>query len=164
VIRTHSRQEFRAEHQLQSGGIEVFLPRISALQSRRAPRHAEIAPLFPQYLFARFEAEARLHDVTFTRGVHAPVRVGANLAIIDDSAIDLLKSRVGPDGLIHIGEPLQRGEKVVIEDGPFAALIGVVECCFSERDRVTVLLTAVQAALRLDLDVRSVRRFPQATA
>lgn len=164
AIRTHSRQEFRAEHNLQAGGIEVFLPRTSARRSCHGRRLAEIAPLFPQYLFARFEPEARLHDVTFTRGVQAPVRVGAELAVIGDVAIEFLKSRVRPDGLIRIGELLQPGEKVIIEDGPFAALVGVVERCFSERERVIVLLTAVRAPLRLDLGVESVRRLPQPAA
>jgi len=164
VLRTHPRQEFRAEHHLQSGGIEVFLPRVSARHSRRAARLGEIAPLFPQYLFARFDLEARLHDVIFTRGVQAPVRVGADLAIIDDGPIEFLKSRVRPDGLIPIGEPLRVGEKVVIEDGPFAALVGVVERCGSERDRVTVLLTAVRAPMRLELGLQSVRRLPQSAA
>jgi len=71
VIRTHSRQEFRAEDNLQSGGIEVFLPRISVERSSQRHRRAKVAPLFPQYLFARFHPETRLNDVTFTRGVQA---------------------------------------------------------------------------------------------
>ena len=164
VLRTHPRQEFRAEHNLRSGGIEVFLPRVSARHARRVARLGDTAPLFPQYLFARFDLEARLHDVTFTRGVQAAVRVGADLAIIDDGPIAFLKSRVGADGLIPIGEPLRPGEKVIIEEGPFAALVGVVERCCSERDRVTVLLTTVRAPLRLELGLRSVRRLPQSAA
>jgi transcription antitermination factor NusG len=163
VIRTHPRQEFRAERNLQSGGIEVFLPRISARRSRDGHR-TELAPVFPQYLFARFEREARLHDVTFTRGVQAPVRVGAELAVIHDVEIEFLKSRVRPDGSIRIGEPLQPGERVVVEDGPFPALVGVVERYISERERVIVLLTTIKAPLRLNLGLQSVRRLPRSAA
>jgi transcriptional antiterminator RfaH len=164
VIRTHPRQEFRAEQNLQAGGIEVFLPRISARRSGRSQRYTEVAPLFPQYLFAQFEPDARLHDVVFTRGVQAPLRVGADLAIVDDTAVAFLRSRVRADGLIRVGEPLQPGEKVVIEEGPFAALVGVVERFVSERERVIVLLSAVRTPFRVDLGAESVRRLPQPAA
>ncbi len=154
VIRTHPRQEFRAEQNLQTGGIEVFLPRISA---RRARRRADVAPLFPQYLFARFEPGTRLHDVSFTRGVQAPVRVGADLATVDDAAVGFLRSRVRADGLIRVGEPLHPGEKVVIEHGPFAALAGLVERIVPEQERVIVLLTAVKSPMRVEVDAQWVR-------
>jgi transcriptional antiterminator RfaH len=158
VIRTHAKQEFRAEHNLQAGRIEVFLPRMAARRTRRDQHYTEVVPLFPQYLFARFAANARLHDVLFTRGVQAPLRVGGDLAIVDDEAIGFLRSRVGDDGLVRVGEPLQPGERVVIEEGPFAALAGVVERFVPEHERVVVLLSTVRTPLRLDLTAQSVRR------
>jgi transcriptional antiterminator RfaH len=161
VIRTHARQEFRAAHNLESGGIDVFLPRVRARRAWKGLRRDEIAPLFPQYLFARFDANARLHDVAFTRGVQIPVRVGSELAVVGDEAIRFLRSRMCSDGLISLGEPLQPGEKVIIGNGPFEALIGVVERCSSARDRVTVLLTTVQARFQVDLGLDSVRRLPR---
>jgi transcription antitermination factor NusG len=160
VIRTHPRQELRAERNLQSGGIEVFLPRIAGRRSSRARREIEPAALFPQYLFARFVSETRLHDVLFTRGVQAPLRVGASLAIVDDAIVAFLRSRVREDGLIRVGEPLQPGERVIIEEGPFARLIGIVERLVSERERVIVLLASVRTPLRLDLGAQAVRRLP----
>jgi transcriptional antiterminator RfaH len=164
VIRTHPRQEFRAEQNLQAGGIEVFLPRIAARRSGRSPRATEVSPLFPQYLFAQFEPGTRLHDVAYTRGVQAPLRIGADLAVVDDGAVAFLRSRVRADGLIKVGEPLEPGEKVVIEAGPFAALVGVVERFVSERERVIVLLTAVSTTLRVDLEIDAVRRLPRSAA
>jgi transcriptional antiterminator RfaH len=164
VIRTHPRQEFRAAQNLQAGGIDVFLPRMSARRSRCGQRHTESVPLFPQYLFARFDPEVRLHDVAFTRGVQAPLRVGGTLAVIEDVALDFLRSRVQADGLIRVGEPLRPGDKIVIEEGPFEALIGVVERFCPDQERVIVLLTTVKASLRLDLEAHSVRRLPQSAA
>lgn len=164
VIRTHAKQEFRAEQNLLAGGVEVFLPRMATRHMRRDQRLTQVVPLFTQYLFARFEAEARLHDVAFTRGVQAPLRVGADLAAVDDEAIDFLRSRVQEDGLIHVGTPLQPGERVQIEDGPFAAFVGIVERVVSERERVIVLLSTVNTPLHLDLELASVRRVSQAHA
>lgn len=97
------------------GGIEVFLPRISA---RRRSARSDVAAVFPHYLFARFEPEARLHDVLFTRGVQAPPRIGSDLAVVDDAAVAFLRARLGTDGLIRVGTTLEPGEKVLIEEGP----------------------------------------------
>jgi transcription antitermination factor NusG len=163
VIRTHPRQEFRAAENLRSCGIEIFLPRIHAPGSRRS-RHTEPAALFPQYLFAQFDVQTRLRDVVFTRGVQVPLRIGSALAIVDDSMVAFLRSRVGEDGLIRIGEPLQPGERVMIEDGPFAALVGIVERIMSERERLIVLLATVRTPLRVEVEIQSVRRVPYSAA
>lgn len=157
VVRTHSRQEFRAEQNLQSGGIEVLLPRIRGPRSRRCRRDTDAAPLFPQYLFARFDALARLHDVSFTRGIQMVLRVGGNLAVVDDHVIAFLRSHMNPNGLIAVGQPLQPGKKVIIEDGPFSALVGVVERFLPDKERVIVLLAAVQGSFRVDVAAHSVR-------
>jgi transcriptional antiterminator RfaH len=161
VLRTHPRQEFRTEQNLQAGGIDVFLPCVAPDPTGRG--HArKIQPMFPQYLFARFQAEARLNDVSFTRGVQAPLRIGETLAVVEDTVIEFLQSRVESDGLIHVGKPLEAGDAVIVEDGPFAALVGIVERCVSSRERVIVLLTALSTPVRVDLAVHAVRRIPAA--
>lgn len=160
VIRTHWKQEFRVEQNLRAGGIEVFLPRVYAGRSWFGQRQIEIAALFPQYLFARFDPETRLCDVLFTRGVQAPLRVAGSLAIVDGTAIAFLQSRVQSDGIVHIDRPLQPGERVIIEGGPFEALVGVVSELLPERDRVMILLSTIGVSLRLNINVHAVRRLP----
>jgi transcriptional antiterminator RfaH len=158
VIRTHARHELRADQNLRAGGIDSFLPMIRAPRSRRYYQYSSATPLFPQYLFARFDLAARLHDVSFTRGVQSVVYAGSSPASIDDGFIALLRSRIDPTGLIRIGEPLQPGERVIVADGPFLELAGIVERVLPERERVIVLLTAVEASVRLDLTTDAVRR------
>jgi transcriptional antiterminator RfaH len=121
-------------------------------------------PLFPQYLFARFDPGTRLHDVAFTRGVQSPLCVGTELAMVEDAVVAFLRSRVREDGFISIGAALRPGERVIIEDGPFAALVGIVEREMSERERVIVLLATVRTPLRVDVVIHSVRRLPQSAA
>jgi transcriptional antiterminator RfaH len=158
VIRTHPRQELRVQQNLRAGGIESFVPMMRAPRTRRARKYTNAAPLFPQYLFGRFDLAPRLHDVCFTRGVHSVVHAGSRPATIDDGFIGLLRSRMDANGLIQVGEPLQPGERVIVADGPFLALAGVVERMLPERERVIVLLTAVQAAVRVQLAADDVRR------
>lgn len=154
VIRTHPREEIRVEQNLRRGEIESFLPRMAVR------RHRVLCgvPLFPQYLFARFDAATSLHNVCYTRGVQNVVRFGPHLATLDDQLIGLFRSRLDPSGLIRVGEPLDAGDRVTIEDGPFAALAGVVERQLSDKERVIVLLTTVQAAVRVEVPTEFVRR------
>lgn len=77
-----------------------------------------------------------------------------------DSIVNFLGSRLRDDGLIDIGEPPQPGERVVIQDGPFAALVGIVERFVSDRERVIALLASVRIPVRLGVEARVVRRLP----
>jgi transcriptional antiterminator RfaH len=160
VVRTHSQQEVRAELNLRLGGIETFLPIVAGRRFRRNVRAPCVLPMFPQYLFARFEAQARFRDVSFARGVQTVLRSPGGLSTVDDSVVSLLRSRMDTTGVIRTGEPLRSGEKVAIEAGPFAALVGVVERVISGKDRVVLLLTAVQATMRVDIAVDAVRKLP----
>jgi len=161
VVRTHRKQEFRAEQNLLAGGLDVFLPRIRPPRARRA-RQRDVLPLFPQYMFVRYADVESLHDVTFTRGIQAVLRVGECLATIDDGVIDFLRSRMDESQIIRVGEPVRPGEQVVIEDGPFAALVGVVERLLPDKERVVVLLTLLRAQVRVEVPTDSVRTVPAA--
>jgi transcription elongation factor/antiterminator RfaH len=156
VIRTNPHQELRAELNLNQGAIETFLPWVHRWPSGRLRRRDREA-LFPQYLFARFDSQRLLHDVTYTRGVQGVVRFGTELAAIDDTLIQHFRSRIDAAGLIPIGDELEPGARVTIKGGPFAELSGVIERRLPSRHRVLVLLTAVGAGARVELPVEEVQ-------
>jgi transcriptional antiterminator RfaH len=163
VIRAHHHQESRAEANLSRGRIETFLPWVRLVSQRRG-RKTDREPLFPQYLFARFEPQASLHDVMFTRGVQSLVRVGGELATLDDDVIEFFRSRVDERGLIPLGRTLEPGERVTIAEGPFADLIGVVERNLPSRARVLVLLTSVGPGMRVEIPLDHIRMPPMGIA
>jgi transcriptional antiterminator RfaH len=158
VVRTHPRQERRAEENLRFGNIETFLPQMPAPRSRRSRKVQFGTPLFPQYLFARFDPHVRLHDVCFTRGVQTVLRVGTSLATVGNEVIAFLRSREDANGFIRVGEPLQVGEMVTIKEGCFAAVVGVLERVLPAKGRVEVLLTGLQTAVRVEIASDFVRR------
>ncbi len=158
VIRTHHHQEVRVEQNLRLGRIETFLPRIPPPRSARAHGDGHVTPLFPQYVFARFNPATSLHDVTFTRGVYHVLRFGDTLASVDDEVIQFFRSRMDAHGFIRIGEPLQPGELVAIQSGPFRAFVGVVERHLSNKERVIVLLTTVQADMHVEVSTHCLAR------
>src|SRR5262245_41543116 len=91
AIRTHPKQENRAESNLKAWNVEVFLPRIRDCRFNEFTYEPSyfIKPLFPGYLFARFALDNLFHKVRFTRGVHSVVSVANAPAPVDDSVIEI---------------------------------------------------------------------------
>lgn len=156
VIRARHWHESRAEANLSRGGIETFLPWVRSA-SRHTRKGGGREALFPQYLFARFDPAISLHDVTFTRGVQGIVRVGGQLATVDDDLIEFFHSRVDEHGLIPLGRRVEPGVRVTIQSGPFTDLAGIVERSLPARERVIVLLTSIAFPLRVELPADDIR-------
>jgi transcriptional antiterminator RfaH len=154
AIRTHPKQEERANCNLQAWGVETFSPR---MKERRAHPFtgAPIAvsrPLFPRYIFARFTAHTLLHKVWYTRGVQSVVGFADGPVVIDDDIIRLIQARVDVDGFVKIGEEFQSGDAVQIKDGPFKSFTGVFERKVKDSDRVMILLTTINYQGRIMID------------
>lgn len=158
AVRTHPRQEDRAEFNLRLWQVETFNPRM------REQRYNEFSgkpinlnkPLFPRYIFARFEADKLLHKVWYTRGVQSVIGFGEGPAPIADELIDLIKSKVGDDGFVRIREELKLGDEVIIKHGPLKTFMGVFEREVKSSDRIIILLNAVNYQARVMVDRRLV--------
>ena len=77
---------------------------------------------------------------------------GSRPARVPDSVIDELRRREQADGLIRLPKPrgLQRGDRVLIRDGPFANLVAVY-AGMSGAQRVAVLLALFGGEKRVTL-------------
>ena len=140
AIFTNAKQEERANSNLLAWGIETFNPRWKECRRNEftgVPTYFSRA-LFPRYIFARFDVNRQLQKVWFTRGVKSVVTFNDSPARIDDSLIDLIKSRVSNDGFIKIGEDFSHGDKVLIKAGPLRSIVGIFECHLKDSDRVTI--------------------------
>jgi len=160
AVCTHPKQEDRAFYNLLASEIECFYPRIQ--ECRRNEFTGAITliarPLFHRYLFARFNIQNSLRTVRYTRGVLSVVSFNLKPAPIDDEIIEFLKSRVGNDGFLNVGEPLNPGDTVRIKDGPWRAVIGVVERATHPSERVELLLTAINYQGRLMIERQLVEK------
>ena len=145
AVCTNLKQEERAYHNLLASSVECFNPRIQ--ESRRNQFTGAVTliarPLFQRYIFARFSVRSSLRTVRFTRGVLRVVSFNFKPAPIDNEVIELMKLRVGNDGFLKVGEALKPGDKVRIKDGPWRAIIGVIERNIHPSERVQILLTAI---------------------
>ena len=151
VVHTKSRQEERANSNLRAWGVETLNPKVKTRRYNQftgAPSHIT-QPLFPRYIFAKFNVDKQLSKIWFTRGVHSVVCVGGSPASVDEDIIEVLQSRIDESGFVKTGEELKRGDKVVIKTGPMRNFIGIFEREVKASDRVEILLTSINYQGRL---------------
>jgi transcriptional antiterminator RfaH len=160
AIRTHPKQEARAESNLRAWQLEIFAPafRESRWNQANSSTSHSIKPLFPQYIFARFDLESMLQKVRFTRGVHSVVTFGDRPAPVEDEIISIIKSRIGKDGLISFDDDLKTDDEVLITDGHFKSMCGVFERDMRDSDRVMVLLKTLNYQAHVIVERSLVRK------
>ncbi len=153
AIHTHAKQEARAESNLLSWNVETFAPRYLSRRRREFKREPTYTakPLFPGYIFARFDAEAMSHKIRYTRGVRGIVNVGGRPAPIEDAVISMIMSRYGEDGFIRLGNEIEPGDEVVVLCGTFSGLKGVFERRMTDSERVAILLKTITYTFRVVL-------------
>lgn len=150
TIRTHPKQERRADDNLRVLQVETLVPRLK--ESRYNPYTGEpefvIKHLFPGYIFARFNPSEVLHKVRFTRGIHSVVSFNNNPAVVDDDIISIIQSRIGNDGLVRTADKLKQGDPVMIKEGPFKTFTGIFECEMKGAERIVILLNTLSYQAR----------------
>ena len=152
-VRSQPRHEHIAAANLRRNHeLEVFNPRI---RFKRATRRGPVwvtEPLFPRYLFARFELSVMLPKVQHTFGVAGVVRFGAFWPAVSDSVIRELLSAVGEEETRVIEDTLQEGGEVQILGGAFDGFRAIVTRVMPARNRVAVLLDFLGRQTVVELD------------
>jgi transcriptional antiterminator RfaH len=159
LIRTKTGKERWVKDQIAPMAHEVFLPLLKARQPRWGRMADSIGPLFPCYVFARFDLKQRYFDIKYMAGVRGIVSAGIDPLAVPDSIIDEIRRR-GVDDIVEIFEkPLGTGEKVVVVEGPFRGFEAIFERYLSGAERVAILLSAVEASgLRVVLPATAVAK------
>ncbi|MCX7965069.1 MAG: transcriptional activator RfaH [Syntrophorhabdaceae bacterium] len=152
VVNTKPKNETRAALNLESGGIETLAPKLKLRKYKNGRFVVVIEPMFPGYIFAKFNPVDDFRLVKYTRGVKTIVHFGERIVPIHEELIDFIKSRL-ENGIATIQKkPLSKGDRIVIKDGPFKGLTGIFEREMDGKERVTILLDAVQFAARMEID------------
>ncbi|VAX10726.1 Transcriptional activator RfaH [hydrothermal vent metagenome] len=162
AIQTKPRQEVLAEENLRRQRFEAYLPRISLSRRRRGKWVKVIEPLFPRYLFIRFDpAQLSIGPIRSTRGVVSIVRFGNEICSMPDDAIEFLKQHEDSDtGLYNqADDQFQQGDSVTVISGAFAGLEGVFQAQTSN-ERVVLLIECLGRASRVTLGFDDVGKAP----
>lgn len=153
ALRTKPKQEKRAFLNLRAWGIETFVPWMCP-----RPKSCALAPLFPGYIFARFNLSQGLHKISFTRGVSQIVSFGGIPAIVEEDVMTAIRSRTDEEGIARIKPCVEPGDVVMVHTGPLRNLIGVFEKELPDNERIEILLTTIAYSARVKIPKCDVRK------
>jgi len=158
ALQVRSKYECPVANALTSKGIDTFLP-VYQVQRRWKDRLRESEqPLFPCYLFCRFDVSSRL-PILVTPGVRAIISFGGGPARIDDKEMEAIQAiarshlRAEPWPYLHVGD------QVRIEKGPLAGLTGVLIRVKSSF-RLVVSISLIQRSIAAEIEVDMIGRPP----
>jgi transcriptional antiterminator RfaH len=150
------REAVAAAHLRGFGDVEVFNP---FLRFRRATARGPAwvtEPLFPNYLFARFQLKTGLAKVRSARGVAGMVHFGDHHPRVPDETIEEMRRLFGGrELLVSPGEPVA-GASVELAGGVFHGLEAVICRVLPARERVNVLLDFMGRQTMVEVDWRAV--------
>jgi transcription antitermination factor NusG len=151
ALHVHARKESFVAAQLENQGIECFLPRYKSLR-KWSDRMKEVElPLFPSYLFSRFDFQNRRPIVT-TSGILQIVGNGRMAIPISDDEISAIQTTVR-SGLPHQPWPyIEAGEKVRVTYGSLTGLEGIL-VNFKGDHRVVLSVDLLQRSVALEVDL-----------
>ena len=125
-------EQQRAVTHLERQGVECYFPEIDIEKMSRGKRTKAKEPLFPCYVFVRFDYEVgpTFTTIRSTRGVSDFVRLGPHPKELEGDLIYSLKTLSGDDVTEWAESLPEPGQKVAIKEGPFVG----VEAIYQEPD------------------------------
>ncbi len=150
ALQVRPRFEKMVASTLLSKGYEGFLP-LYRNRSRWSDRIKEVdLPLFPGYLFCRFDINKRL-PILVTPGVMQVVGVGKSPYPVDNAEIEALQSIVISGLQAEPRSYLNIGEKVRIEIGPLAGVEGIL-LALKGSSKLVVSVSLLQRSVAVTID------------
>ena len=155
LVRSQPRQEVVAEQSLGRLGVETLSPRLRQERVIRRRRQTVVGPLFPGYLFARFDFDTRWRAVNFAHGVSRIVQFGDQPAVVDDEVVQEIRGRM-EHGAVVLRPRFASGDRVRVAWGPFEGLEAVFEKEMTDQQRVLLLLESLSFHARIVVDAEQI--------
>ena len=151
-VKTNRYKEQWVTQQLSGSCHEVYLPLLRQYKKVRRQFKWVVEPLFPCYLFARFDREPALGKVRSTLGVATVLSTSEDgPMVVDEAIIDALRER-SVNGVIEVRSvPLRPGDELEIIEGPFQGLTALFEKNLKAGERIVVLLDLLSSRVRVEV-------------
>lgn len=151
VLFAKPHKECEVRDRLAQQEIEAFLPLLPAL---RPGEGARPRPLFPRYLFARFDmAMTPVERIHWTPGLATILMFDGQYAVVGDEVITYLRERVASLEARR-QMPFAPGQHVRLPaDHPFAKMEVLFEKPCSDAKRAYILLEALGRIIRCQVEL-----------
>jgi transcriptional antiterminator RfaH len=139
--------------------LETYFPKLRQYRTIRRVRKLVTSPLFPRYLFCRFDPAISYRAVRYAPDTLDIVHLGEKPAVVEDNLIKDLKDWAGDAvDIISLRSPLTPGDHVEITAGPMRGLSATILHSHEDRDRVAILLSILQHGAQLTISRSQIRR------
>jgi transcription antitermination factor NusG len=161
AVHVRSRCESQVSTALRGKGYEEFLPTYRS-SHRWSDRRKEFdLPLFPGYVFARFDVRERL-PILKSPGVITIVGLGKTPVPISDEEFEAIRAIVRHGLPVEPWKNVSVGSRVVIEAGPLVGLEGIA-LSLDKKLRLVVSVPLLQRSVAVEIErswVRPARETP----
>jgi transcription antitermination factor NusG len=150
AVRVRSNFERKSADLLRERGLEEFLPTYRRRNQWSDRKKLIDRPLFPGYLFCRFDPQNWL-PVLQTPGVVHVVSLAGKPIPVEESEVESLRTLVRSSVPLFPQAFLRVGQKVLIRNGPLAGVEGIVEQ-FEKNCRITVSISLLQRSVSAEIE------------
>lgn len=151
ALEVWARKESSVAAQLDRQGFECFLPKYTSVRQWSDRKKEVEQPLFPGYLFCRFNFEQR-RPIVVTPGVLQVVGSRHMAIPVADQEIEALQTAVASGLPTQPWPYLEIGERVRIHSGKLTGLEGVL-VNFKGNHRVVLSVSLLQRSVALEVDL-----------
>ncbi len=139
--------------------IEHYLPLIKRKRQWSDRIKLIDFPLFPGYIFVRFDWASQYPEIFMHHGILNVVRLEGSPVVIEDIEFERLKALIiyAKDIQSDPERHLPPGQKVEIRTGPFKGLSGVV-ARVKNKNRLFVRVAALDRVISAEIDVIDVEK------
>ena len=149
-------EHLAARHLQQMLEVEVFHPRLRFARPFRQKKVWVTEPLFPGYLFARFDWRESLCRVRCAPGVQNVVHFGNRWPTVPDQVISEIRNAVGPEELRVVLDEITPGDEIQIVGKLFQGLRAIVTQVMPGRQRVAILMDFLGQQTTLEISAHAV--------
>ena len=147
------RESFAHSFLQQIKEVESFLPRIRFRGTGRRRKQWIVEPLFPGYLFCKFDWRLHTRTVTYSPGVSGLIHFGLHYPVIPPEVIQELQQTFGTDEATTIDRSVRVGDRAIVQVGPMRGVEGVVCRVLPNKGRVAVLMEFLGQQTQIEIDV-----------
>jgi transcription antitermination factor NusG len=150
ALQIRSRWESTTAGLLRGKGLETLLPTYTTKRKWSDRVKLVEAPLFPGYVFCRFDVHNRL-PVLITPGVISVVGRGKTPIAVDDAEIFSIQAALGSGIQMEPWPYVEIGERVRIKDDVLDGMEGILTS-FKGSDRVVISVSLLRRSVALEID------------
>ena len=154
ALQTKPRCEKTVEYALTRKGYECLLPTYQKNQILSHRPVKAILPLFPTYIFCRFNQEA-VGKAIITPGVRRIIEFGGRPVALQAMEIDALQTLTGTDLLRRPWSYVPEGTLVRIKTGPLSGVEGLVSM-HENKEHLIITVSLLQQSVIVQLDENTV--------